>query len=105
MVKYVIELFEIPKDQYKVIIKDERSSALERWNAAGLDVVTESDAGIKIDGFTIFLPERNSECRINDYAGFVLSRSASGVIRNSFDLVIALLAVGFLMQLESEAES
>lgn len=103
LVKYVIELFEIPKDQYKVIIKDERSSALERWNAAGLDVVTESDAGIKIDGFTIFLPERNSECRINDYAGFVLSRSASGVIRNSFDLVIALLAVGFLMQLESES--
>ena len=53
----------------------------------------------------MFLPERNIECRINDYAGFVLSRSASGVIRNSFDLVIALLAVGFLMQLESESEA
>ncbi len=103
LLRHVVALFEIPAEQYKIIVTEGRACALKRWTAADLEVVTEAGAGIKIDGFTIFLPERNSEYRLNDYAGFVLSRSASGVIRNSFDLVIALLAAGFLMQLESES--
>lgn len=101
LIQHVIGLFEIPKNQYKIIVKKERPSALELWNAAGLDVVTESDAGIKLDSFTIFLPERNSHYQIKDYAGVVLSRSATGFIRNSFDLVIAVLTIGFLIHLET----
>ena len=103
LIKHVIELFEIPSEQYKTIVKERRPDALKGWTAAGLEVVTELEAGVKLDGFTIFLTERNSEYRINDYAGLVLSRSATGAIRNSFELVIALLATGFLMQLDSES--
>jgi hypothetical protein len=104
LVKHVIELFEIPATQYQIIAKEKRPGALRRLLiAAGFGIVTEIEAGIKLDGFTIFLTERNSEYRINDYAGLVLSRSATGAIRNSFELVIALLATGFLMQLDSES--
>lgn len=105
LVQHVVALFDVPLKQYKIIVKEGRHSVLERWAAVDLNVVTEVEAGIKLDGFTIFLPARNSEYRLKDYAGFVLSRSAEGVIRSSFDLVVALLAVGFLMQLESESEA
>lgn len=104
LIKHIIELFEIPATQYQIIVKEGQHIALERWAAVGLDVVTEVDAGIKLDGFTIFLPERNSHYQIKNYAGVVLSRSATGVIRNSFNLVIAILTIGFLIQLETDFE-
>lgn len=101
LIKHVIKLFEIPAAQYQIIVKDKRPGALKRLLiAADFEVVTEREAGIKLDGFTIFLPERNSEYRLSHYAGLVLGRSASGVIRNSFELVIAILALGVLVQIK-----
>ncbi|MDY0207794.1 MAG: hypothetical protein RBR82_14405, partial [Pseudomonas sp.] len=101
LVKHVIELFEIPATQYQIIAKEKRPGALRHLLiAADFGVVTEIETGIKLDGFTIFLPERNSEYRLSDYAGLVLSRSSVGVIRNSFELVIAVLSLGLLVQIE-----
>ncbi|WP_205341676.1 hypothetical protein [Denitrificimonas caeni] len=103
LIRRVVELFEIPNKQYQFVVKNNRPIAQQRMAAAGFKVVTEHEAEVRLDGFTMFIWERNSQYRLDDYGGLVLTRSASGVIRNSYELVIAVLAVGFLMQLVSKS--
>jgi hypothetical protein len=99
LVKRVLQLYEIPPTQYQVIAKGGRQNAMEKMQDAGFDVLPEPSIRTKVDGFPVFMSDRNSESRIEDYGALLFSRAREGVIRNSFELAVAFLAVGVLVQI------
>lgn len=98
IVRYTLELFEVPDSAYRVIVKDGSVTALQRLQSAGFSPQFELDAKTKLDGFTVHLHERGSQYQIKDYGGLILSRLADGTIRNGLELSVAILATGCFLQ-------
>lgn len=99
LVALVVDLFKIPREQYVVIANNNSiATTTERMSRVGFMVVPEAYVRANLDGFSFFDPNRNSHYQAKDYGGLVLHRSAGGVIRNSFELAVAFLATGVLVQ-------
>lgn len=101
LLKHVINLFNIPADQYQIIAKGSSQTAQKRLTEAGFQVVLERDSKAKLDGFTVFISERGGWSRLDDFGGLILARSKAGIIRNSLELAVAFLATGLLIQIEN----
>ena len=67
---------------------------------AGFDVMSESAIRTKLDTLRIYQPDREGAPRSENYSALILSRSKDGIVRNSFELVVAFLATGVLAQIE-----
>lgn len=96
-VKLCIDQFLVSPSNYLAAVKDPASEVRGRLSSAGFDPVGEKDSDVKLDPFKIYIPGRNSEYRVEDYGGVILSRSNQGVLRSSLDLVVALMVLGVAM--------
>lgn len=97
VVQHTLKVFQTPEPAYRVVVKDGSNIAVQRLQAEGFSPQHETDAKIKLDGFTVHLAERGSQYQIRDYGGLVLSRLADGTIRNGLELAVAILATGSLV--------
>lgn len=100
LVAQTIRIFEIPSTQFQVIDKDSRHKTHEKMMQAGFDVMSESAIRTKLDTLRIYQPDREGAPRSENYSALILSRSKDGIVRNSFELVVAFLATGVLAQIE-----
>lgn len=100
LVKHVTELFQVPSSQFRVVAKTEHVEVMAGMRAAGFDVLPNSSIRFNLDSFSVYLNDRRTNTSITDYGCLILSRSKTGIIRNSFELALIFLAVGVLIQID-----
>ncbi|MAO11697.1 MAG: hypothetical protein CMG82_00070 [Marinobacter sp.] len=100
LAKHVTDLFQVPSSQFKVVAKNGHAEIMTEMRAAGFDVLPDSSIRFNLDGFPVYMNDRRTNARVTDYGGLILSRSKTGIVRNSFELALAFLAVGVLIQID-----
>ncbi|WP_278351299.1 MULTISPECIES: hypothetical protein [Marinobacter] len=100
LVKHVLELFQVPSSQFKVVAKNGNEEIMSGMRGAGFDVLPDSSIRSNLDGFPVYMRDRGTNARVSDYGGLILSRSKTGTVRNSYELALVFLAVGVLIQMQ-----
>ena len=98
LVKQVLNLFEVSDTDYRVVSQRNSEKGLKKMQRAGFDVRRAEEISSNLDRFPVYIPDRDSRSAILDYGGLIMSRARDGVVRNSFELSVALLVVGALVQ-------
>lgn len=96
-VKLVLERFEVAEDRYRVLIKPRSVRAIKHLQTSGFKL--EIDTSNQLDTFIMYMPQRESFYKVDDYGGLILKQSSTGVIRDRIDLSLALLAYGSYLQM------
>lgn len=96
-VKLVLEKFSISEERYKVFVSSKSILAAEHLKSSGFQV--ESYTNRNLNSFKMFVPQRNSHYRVEDYGGLILDQSPTGTVRNRNDLALVLLAYSSYLQI------
>lgn len=102
LVRFVLELFEVPSEAFRVLIKNHSATSADLLEQAGFQTIPESNTKSKLARMDVY--RGGYEYRVQDYAGLVFTRQAEGVLRSGLDAAVAFLACGVLLAHYQQAE-
>jgi len=96
-INYLIKYFEIPSDCYKVGIYKDSELALEKLQAFNLDGALDK-TGKQLDTMNWFMSDGTVAPHRN-YSAFWLEERVTCSLRNSYEVVLMLLLIGYMQSL------